>query len=203
VVADDAPHMRRLLLAALRQFGFLPIDAANLREGLEPGGGAARIDLVVADLVLPQVSGTEMVRRWRLKQPRLKAVCLRANASALSDVHLHKPLSLNGVCDGLASLHHDVAARRALRRRYSMAFGEVSNELRAQASDLFAWLAPQSDGEMNSTNTVILIFAELPRDDDPFDREMGRRRETANVEDVPRITETWQFVRPESPEGLI
>jgi CheY-like chemotaxis protein len=198
VVADDDPHIRRLLLAALRQFGFRPIDA-NSQEGLECGAGAARIDLLVTDLLLPEVSSTEIVRRWRLKQPRLKAVCLKANASALFDAHLHKPLSLNGVCDALTALHHaDVTARSDLRRRYSMAFGEVSEELRAQAADLFARLASPDDPEMNSVNAVIMVFVELPRDDS-FDQEMRRRRNTANTDDVRRLTRAWQFGRLEKP----
>jgi CheY-like chemotaxis protein len=201
VVADDDPHMRRLLLAALRQFGFLPIDAANPQEGLERDASAARIHLLVTDLILPEVSSTEIARRWRLKQPRLKAVCLRANASALFDAHLHNPLSLTGVCDALAVLHHaDVTARADLRRRYSMAFGEVSEELRAQAWDLFTRLAPHGDAEMNSVNTVILVFAELPRDD-PFGEEMRRHRGTANADDVRTLTRTWQFARLEKPWG--
>jgi CheY-like chemotaxis protein len=197
VVADDDPHMRRMLLAALRQSGYLPIAAADRQERLKRGEGAARIDLVVTDLVLPEASGA-MARRWRLKQPRLKAVCLMANASALFDVH-HQPISLKAVCDGVASLQ-DVTARADLRRRHSKAFGAVSEELRAQAWALFAQLAPQSDGEMTSTNTVILIFAELPRDE-PFDQEIRSRRETANVENVRSMTRTWQFAQVESPDG--
>jgi CheY-like chemotaxis protein len=198
VVADDDPHMRRLLLAALRQFGFRPIDA-NSQEGLECGAGAARIDLLVTDLLLPEVSSTEIVRRWRLKQPRLKAVCLKANASALFDAHLHKPLSLNGVCDALAALHHaDSTSRSDLRRRYSMAFGEDSEELRAQAWDLFVGLDPPGDTEMNSVNAVILVFAELPRDN-PFDQAVRPRRGTASLEDVGKMTETWPFGRLEKP----
>jgi CheY-like chemotaxis protein len=201
VVADDDPHMRRLLLATLRQFGFLPIDAANPQVGLARGAGAARIDLLVTDLVLPEVSSTEIVRRWRLKQPRLKAVSLRANASALFDAHLHNPLSLDGVCDALAALHQaDTTARADLRRRYSMALGEVSEELRAQAWDLFTRIARPGDAEMNSVNTLILVFAELPRDD-PFDQEMRRRRGTANADDVRKLTRTWQFARLEKPQG--
>jgi CheY-like chemotaxis protein len=197
VVADDDPHMRRLLLDALRQSGFLPTDATSPQEDLERGDGAARIDLLVTDMVLPEVSSTEIARGWRLEQPRLKAVCLRANASALFDEHLYKPLSLNGICDALAALHHaDVTARSELRRRYSKAFGQVSEELRAQAKALFARLAPPDDPGMSSVNAVILVFVELPRDD-PFDHEMRRRGHTANTGRVGTLTRTWQFGRLE------
>ena len=199
VVVDDDPHMRRLLVAALHQFGFVPIDATNSQEGLERRPSAERIDLMVTDLVLPEVSGPEMIRRWRLTQPGLKAVCLRANTTALFEAHLHKPLSLKGVCDALAALDHaDVTARSDLRRRYSMAFGKVSNELRAQAWDLFARLASPGDTEMNSVNAVILVFAELPRDD-AFDQEMRRGDKTANIDNVRRLTRTWQFARLGTP----
>jgi CheY-like chemotaxis protein len=200
LIADDDPHMRRLLLAALRQFKFLPIDEVNDREDLERGACPPRINLVVTDLVLPGVSGTEMVRRWRLNQPRLKAVCLRANAKALFDPP-HTPFLLNGVCDAVASLHHaDVTARRDLRLWYSMVFAEVSDELRARAWDMFAPLTQRREVQMNSMNVVIQIFAELPRDD-PFEHEMRRRGDHASVDDLRSPARTWQFARFENCGG--
>jgi CheY-like chemotaxis protein len=185
MVADDDPHMRRLLLASLRQFGFVPIDAANAQGGHGRGADAARIDLMLEDLVVPKVSEAEL-GRWRFKQPQLKAVCLRVNASALLDASVPRPLSLNGLCNALASLHHaDVTGQCDLRRWYSMAIGGVSDDLRTQARGLFARTVP-IDPDMNRMNSVILIFAELPHDG--FDQEKHRK-----------LTGTWQFARLDQP----
>jgi CheY-like chemotaxis protein len=185
MVADDDPHMRRLLLASLRQFGFVPIDAANAQGGHGRGADAARIDLMLEDLVVPEVSDAEMGRR-RFKQPQLKAVCLRVNASALLDAPAPRPLSLNALCNTLASLHHaDVTGQYDLRRWYSMAIGGVSDDLRAQARDLFARILP-IDADMHRMNSVILIFAELPRDASAQEK---RRK----------LTGTWQFARLNRP----
>jgi two-component system cell cycle sensor histidine kinase/response regulator CckA len=117
LVADDDPRVRRVLVTLLRQVGFAVIDAADGWEGLERGAGIPRIDLVVADLSMPEMSGTEMVRRLRLERPGLKALYLTDNTDALFDGHLAlarglrdaylpKPFTLNGLCDAVASLLH-------------------------------------------------------------------------------------------------
>jgi hypothetical protein len=185
MVADDDPHIRRLLLASLRQFGFVPIGAANAQSDHGRGADAARIDLRLEDLVVAEASDAEMGRR-RFKQPQLKAVCVRVNASALLDASGPRPLSLNGLCSILASLHHaDATGQCELRRWYSMAIGGVSDDLRAQARDLFARTMP-IDPDMGRMNSVVLIFAELPRD--AFHQEKRRK-----------LTGTWQFARPNQP----
>jgi hypothetical protein len=51
---------------------------------------------------------------------------------------------------------------------------------------------------MNSVNAVILVFAELPRDN-PFDQAVRPRRGTASLEDIGKMTETWPFGRLEKP----
>jgi len=115
LIADDDPRERRVLVTLLRQVGFAVVAAANGWEGLERGGDIPRIDLVVADLSMPEMSGTEMVRRLRLERPGLKALYLTDNTNALSDDHLTrgvreaylpKPFTLNGVCDAVVSLLH-------------------------------------------------------------------------------------------------
>jgi two-component system cell cycle sensor histidine kinase/response regulator CckA len=120
LVADDDPRVRRLLVTLLRQVGFAVVDAANGWEGLERVAGIPRIDLVVADLSMPEMSGTEMVRRLRLERPGLKALYLTDNTNAtnaqldshlalardLREAYLPKPFTLNGLCDAVSSLLH-------------------------------------------------------------------------------------------------
>jgi CheY-like chemotaxis protein len=196
LVADDDLHVRRLLLAALRQHGFVPVNAVSCQEALERTASPPRLDVLVTDLFPPEMCGHEIARRWRLGQPRLKAVCLRAEADVLFDAHVRRPLSLDGLWDCVASLlHADVTARCDLRLWYSMVFAEVSDELRAQACGMLVG-TPE---EMKGMNAVIQILAELPRED-PVDQEMRRRRDEANVgDDVRRLTRTWQFARLEKP----
>jgi two-component system, cell cycle sensor histidine kinase and response regulator CckA len=117
LVEDDEPRVRRLLVTLLGQVGFAVVDAADGWEGLERGAGIPRIDLVVADLSMPEMSGTEMVGRLRLERPGLKALYLAGHADAqlvghlalargLREAYLPKPFTLNGLCDAIASLLH-------------------------------------------------------------------------------------------------
>lgn len=203
LVADDDFHLRRLLVAALRQVGFVQVDAVSGLERLERGTSASRIDLGVANLFPPEMFSANMARRWRLEQPRLEALCLTANESGLFDAYLHKPVTLNGVWDAVESLFHaDITPPCDLRRTYSMAFAEVSDELRAQARDLFAPFAQPRDVEVKSFKAVIQIFAELSRDD-LWDVEMSEmsRLDCAHVPDGRRLIPTWQFAQLEKCWG--
>jgi CheY-like chemotaxis protein len=115
LVADDDPRVRRVLVTVLCQAGFAVIDAASGWEGLEQAAGIPRVDLVVADLSMPEMSGIEMVRRLRLERPGLKALYMTDNTNALlegdlaparglRDTYIPKPFTLNGLCDAVASL---------------------------------------------------------------------------------------------------
>jgi CheY-like chemotaxis protein len=115
LIADDDPRERRVLVTLLQQVGFAVVDAANGWEALERGVGSPRIDLVVADLSMPEMSGIEIVRRLRLERPGLRALYLTDNFNALPAGHLArgtreayllKPFTLNGLCDAVASLLH-------------------------------------------------------------------------------------------------
>ena len=117
MIVDDDVEMRTLLAEYFRRLGF---DVA------EKESGAAALqtvttntfDCFILDVSMPEMSGTEMVRRLRLARPGLRVLYLTDNANALSDGHvargereayLPKPFTLNGLCDAVASLLHSPA----------------------------------------------------------------------------------------------
>lgn len=117
VVIDDEPQIRRLLQLALEGHGYPVVEAVNGREGVL-AVAQNRPDAVVLDLLLPDMSGVEVIRRIRewsevpilvlsaLGQEKEKVSALDAGA----DDYLTKPF---GIEELLARIR--VMLRRALR----------------------------------------------------------------------------------------
>src|SRR2546428_4253943 len=61
---DDDAHIRQVITFALAKAGFRTIEAADGRQALERFAREAP-DLVVLDIVMPELDGTEVCRRLR------------------------------------------------------------------------------------------------------------------------------------------
>jgi two-component system OmpR family response regulator len=68
LVVDDEPTVRELLSAALRFAGFRVTSAATAREAVA-AATAEPPDLVLLDVMLPDMDGFEVVRRLRERHP--------------------------------------------------------------------------------------------------------------------------------------
>lgn len=66
LVVDDDPHIREILDFALRKAGFEVMLAADGREGLS-AFERQRPDLVVLDILMPEMPGTEVCREIRAR----------------------------------------------------------------------------------------------------------------------------------------
>ena len=69
LVADDDASIRRLLSMSLRLRGFHVVEARNGKEALTEMR-AGNTDLVLLDLMMPEVSGWEVLRE-RARHPSL------------------------------------------------------------------------------------------------------------------------------------
>jgi len=71
-----------------------------------------QIDLLVADLDMPEVTGDEMVRRIRVERPDLKVLYVTGHIDRLMDARplwdgeafLDKPFSMNGLVEAVSLL---------------------------------------------------------------------------------------------------
>lgn len=89
LVVDDDPNIRLLLVTFLRRLGFRLLEARNGREALAEMR-TDQVDLVVMDLMMPEVSGWEVLRE-RAADPsllRIPVIVLTAvnNRKATTDV---------------------------------------------------------------------------------------------------------------------
>jgi two-component system OmpR family response regulator len=64
LVVDDDPHIREVVCFALAKGGYRTVEAGDGREALDRFA-AAHPDLVVLDILMPELDGTEVCRRLR------------------------------------------------------------------------------------------------------------------------------------------
>ena len=73
LVADDEPHIGRIIKMKLEQGPFRVSLAYDGQEALDFINGDDRIDLAVLDLMMPKLSGLDVLRQVR-DQERLKSL---------------------------------------------------------------------------------------------------------------------------------
>ena len=104
LLVEDEDAVRLFSARALRNKGYKVIEAKsgeNALELLEKGN--APIDVLVTDVVMPQMDGTELIKRVRERTPSMRVICIsgyaeetfRNRLDSAPDVHfLPKPFSL-------------------------------------------------------------------------------------------------------------
>jgi len=105
LVVDDEPNIRSALARALDLVGYSPTEAASGQEALALLDEEA-YDLMILDLIMPGISGVEVMQHARHKQPDLLIIILTGHAnleSAITAVktqvsdYLQKPSSIRQI----------------------------------------------------------------------------------------------------------
>ena len=127
LVVEDDPNIRELLSASLRFAGFA-VDAVTTGSEAVTAARESKPDLVVLDVMLPDLDGFEVVRRLRSDGVRVPIVFLTARDATEDKVagltiggddYVTKPFSLEEV----------VARVRALMRRTTIAVSSSDSML--------------------------------------------------------------------------
>jgi CheY-like chemotaxis protein len=74
LLVEDEPAVRGLFAMSLRKDGYFVVEASNGAEALTVVEKAGRVDLVVTDVVMPVMKGTELAQRLREKFPTLRFI---------------------------------------------------------------------------------------------------------------------------------
>jgi len=75
LVVEDQEAVRTLVRDGLRNHGYKVIEAANARDALRVlDGGAEPIDLLLTDVVMPEMSGPELAKQAMAKRPGIRVL---------------------------------------------------------------------------------------------------------------------------------
>ena len=75
VVAEDQPDVRKFTIAALRSYGYHVIEAESPEHVLGMiNRERGRVDLILTDVLMPDLGGREMVAKVRDRWPHIKAI---------------------------------------------------------------------------------------------------------------------------------
>jgi len=75
LVVEDAAPVRMLARAILEKYGYQVIEAASGEEALELAGRTeGPIDLLLTDVVMPQMNGRQLYERLCVERPGLKVL---------------------------------------------------------------------------------------------------------------------------------
>lgn len=133
LVADDEPNIRRVLEALFTKNGYTVLTAENGRKALEAASNQS-IDVLVTDMIMPDMNGVDLMREVKQKQPHCALIMITAYGTIKTAVeamrlgaynYLTKPFDLDEVNSvvrkalldhGLVSEQPDGAARRSRSR---------------------------------------------------------------------------------------
>ena len=70
LIVDDDPMVRELETQILRLQGYMVLHAEGAAEALRVAASTATIHLLITDLMMPEVDGLELTRRFRAVHPK-------------------------------------------------------------------------------------------------------------------------------------
>lgn len=116
LAVDDEPGVLALARRCLADERIVLTEATSGQEALEHLRNGPAIDLLITDLVMPEMRGDELARRARVLQPELRVLYLTGHADGLfrsgqplppHDAYLDKPFTREGLRQAVAILLFD------------------------------------------------------------------------------------------------
>jgi CheY-like chemotaxis protein len=127
LIVDDEEPIRRLVDRVLQGAGYVTRLAASGAEALAVAEGPGPIDLLVTDMMMPEMNGDEVARRLRKSHPALKVLYYTGYSDRLFDekgtlwedeAFIEKPCGPRGLLEAVSLL-----------RNQNRSIGDVYREL--------------------------------------------------------------------------
>jgi CheY-like chemotaxis protein len=94
LVVDDQDIVRDVMCQALEYAGFDVLDAGCPHDAIAAAAAHPEIDVLVSDVVMPQMDAFELAERLRAEVPSLRIIFTSGYADATDEGHfLAKPFS--------------------------------------------------------------------------------------------------------------
>jgi CheY-like chemotaxis protein len=76
LLVEDVERMREVGAEILQSLGYQVLTAKNGRQALETYRSTEGVDLVITDLVMPEMGGVELVQEMNKTEPHVKALAI-------------------------------------------------------------------------------------------------------------------------------
>lgn len=124
LVADDEPNIRRVIEAVLTKDGYTVITAENGKRALDCLGANAGIDVMISDLIMPDMNGVELLEAAREINPSITVIMITAHGTIKSAVDAMRLGAFDYVTKPFEMDELKVVVKRAFER------GQLINENR-------------------------------------------------------------------------
>jgi len=113
LVVDDEESVQKFVERVLRDSGYVTTTASDGPEAIEKAAKMEHFDLLVTDVMMPQMTGDELARRLRTQYPSLKVLYLTGFSDRLfkekvtlwaDEAFLDKPCSVKGLQEAVSLL---------------------------------------------------------------------------------------------------
>jgi CheY-like chemotaxis protein len=113
LIVDDQPSVRHFVSRVLNNAGYATVGASDGPEALRIIETSGPVDLLVTDLVMPQMRGDELARRVRGADPAVKVLYVTAHRDQLfqetatlgeSEAFLDKPFAMHDLLEAVSML---------------------------------------------------------------------------------------------------
>ena len=113
LIVDDEETVRRFVERVLQDAGYQTVTAPGGPEAIEAAARLGSFDLLVTDVMMPQMTGDELARRLRASHPLLKVLYLTGFSDRLfkekvtlweGEAFLDKPCSVKGLLQAVSLL---------------------------------------------------------------------------------------------------
>ena len=118
LIVDDDPMVCKVVVTILQKYGYSVFDAPSGQHGLKCVVEHPEIEVVLSDIVMPELSGLEMVNRILEMRPAMKVIFMTGYGGDNPPTHqvkrfgvLEKPFTIPGllgaVRNGLGKHDHE------------------------------------------------------------------------------------------------
>jgi two-component system cell cycle sensor histidine kinase/response regulator CckA len=113
LVVDDEELVRKFVERVMRDAGYETATASDGPEALEIAAKLETVDILVTDVMMPQMTGDELARRIRQSTPEIKVLYLTGFSDRLfkekvtlwaDEAFLDKPCSVKGLLEAVSLL---------------------------------------------------------------------------------------------------
>jgi two-component system cell cycle sensor histidine kinase/response regulator CckA len=113
LIVDDEESVRRFVERVLTDAGYRTALASDGPEAIEVAARLGSVDLLITDVMMPQMTGDELARRLRLNEPKLKILYLTGYSDRLfkdkvtlweDEAFLDKPCTMKSLMEAVSLL---------------------------------------------------------------------------------------------------